>query len=88
LFEGAGLEVERVTYCNALLFPVLAVRRTLDRWLHRHGSDVEFLPAPLERLFRRLLLVEAWFVAHGARWPIGASVCALGRKPERLQSGR
>jgi len=80
LFEGAGFEVLRLTYCNSLLFPMLAVRRTLDRWLSRHGSDVEFLPAPLEWLFLRLLLAEAWLVGHGVRLPVGASVVALGRK--------
>jgi SAM-dependent methyltransferase len=81
LFEGAGLEVLRLSYCNSFLFPMLAVRRTLDRWLSRHGSDVEFLPAPLEWLFLRLLLAEAWLVGHGLRLPVGASVAALGRKP-------
>jgi SAM-dependent methyltransferase len=83
LFETAGLEVVRTTYCNSLLFPMLAVRRTLDRVLRRHGSDVEFLPAPLEWLFLRLLRLEAWLVGKGFRFPIGASVCALGRKPAR-----
>lgn len=88
LLAGAGLEVLRVTYANSLLFPLLALRRTLDRLLNRHGSDVEFLPAPLEWLFLRLLLGEAWLVARGLRLPVGASVMALGRKPERVQSGR
>lgn len=83
LFATAGLEVVRTTYCNSLLFPMLAVRRTLDRVLSRHGSDVEFLPAPLEWLFLRLLRIEAFLVGLGVRLPIGASVCALGRKPLR-----
>jgi SAM-dependent methyltransferase len=88
LVEGAGLQVLGVTYANSLLFPLLALRRTLDRWLHRHGSDVEFLPAPLEWLFLRLLRLEAWLVSLGVRLPVGASVMAIGRKPERLQSGQ
>ena len=45
LLEGEGLEVARLTYANTILFPVIAARRTLDRLLHRHGSDVGFLPA-------------------------------------------
>src|SRR4030095_8312264 len=40
LLEDEGLEVARLTYANTLLFPVIATRRTLDRLLHRHGSDV------------------------------------------------
>jgi SAM-dependent methyltransferase len=81
LFTGAGLEAVRATYCNSILFPVLALRRSLDRWLGRHGSDVEFLPAPLEWLFLRLLRLEAWLIGLGMRLPVGASVVAIGRKP-------
>jgi hypothetical protein len=81
LLSNAGLSVERSTYCNSLLFPVLFARRTLDRLLSRHGSDVGFLPAPLESLFRGVLGVEAWCVRRGLSFPLGASVVALGRKP-------
>jgi SAM-dependent methyltransferase len=80
LFEGAGLELQRSTYANAILFPLLLVRRTLDRVLGREGSDVGFLPAPLEWLFRHLLLIEAALVRGGVRLPLGASALALGRK--------
>jgi hypothetical protein len=80
LLEGEGLEVARLTYANTLLFPVIAARRTLDRLLHRHGSDVGFLPPPLEWTFRNLLGVEARLVRHLAL-PIGASVFAVARKP-------
>jgi SAM-dependent methyltransferase len=82
LLSRAGLEQVRVTYCNMILFPLLALRRTLDRWLGRHGSDVEFLPAPLEWLFLRFLRLEARLIGLGLRLPIGASVMAVGRKPE------
>jgi SAM-dependent methyltransferase len=80
LLEGGGLRVERATYCNALLFPVLFARRTLDRLLGREGSDVGFLPAPVEWAFKRALLVEAALVRRGVSFPIGASVVALARK--------
>ena len=74
------LHVERATYCNSLLFPLLFARRTLDRLLGREGSDVGFLPAPLEWAFKRALLVEAALVRRGVSFPIGASVVALPRK--------
>ena len=51
---------------TSILFPLLALRRTLDRWLGRHGSDVEFLPAPLEWLFLRFLRLEAWLIGLGS----------------------
>jgi SAM-dependent methyltransferase len=80
LLEGEGLEIARLTYANSLLFPVIAVRRTLDRLTGRHGSDVGFLPPPLEWTFRNLLAVEARLVRR-LSLPIGASVFALARKP-------
>jgi SAM-dependent methyltransferase len=81
LLEGAGLEVERLSYCNSILLPVLLVRRTLDRWLGRHGSDVEFLPAPLEWAFKRALLLESALIGRGFDLPVGSSLVALARKP-------
>lgn len=81
LLRGAGLEVLRASYCNTLLFPLLLARRTLDRLLDRHGSDVGFLPAPLELLFRGLLGLEARLIPRFSL-PIGASVTALARKPD------
>jgi SAM-dependent methyltransferase len=80
LLERCSLRVERATYCNSVLFPVLFARRTLDRALGREGSDVGFLPAPLEWAFRRALLAEAALVGHGFSFPVGASVVALARK--------
>lgn len=81
LLEGAGLTLVRSTYANSLLFPVLLSRRFLDRALNRHGSDVALLPPPLERLFYRLLAVEAGLV-RVFNLPIGASVFAVARKAD------
>jgi SAM-dependent methyltransferase len=80
LLRGAGLEVVALTYANSLLFPLLLARRTLDRLLGRRGSDVGFLPAPLEAIFKGALSVEARLVRR-VSLPIGASVFAVGRRP-------
>ncbi len=80
LLTGVGLEVRRLTYANTFLFPLLLARRTLDRLTGRHGSDVGFLPVPLEWAFRGLLGIEARMVRH-LSLPVGASVFALARKP-------
>jgi SAM-dependent methyltransferase len=80
LMSSAGLEVLRSTYANFFLFPLLAVRRTLDRISGRHGSDVQFLSPALERTFLGLLRLEAGLVPY-ISLPIGASVFALARKP-------
>lgn len=86
LLRAAGLDVLELTYANTLLFPVLALRRTLDRLTGRHGSDVSFLPAPIEATFLGLLRAEARMVRH-VRLPVGASVLALGRKPIGWSAG-
>lgn len=79
LLAAQGFEVLRASYANSLLFPLLAARRTLDRLTGRRGSDVGFLPAPLERSFAALLRLEARLVPH-VSLPLGASVFALARK--------
>jgi len=84
LLEAAGLEVERATYCNSFLFPLLLARRTTDRLLGRQGSDVGFLPSPLEWAFRHVMLVEAALIRRGFSLPIGASAVALARKPTEV----
>jgi SAM-dependent methyltransferase len=80
LLESAGLLVERATYANCVLLPLLAARRGLDRLTGRRGSDVGFLPPPLEWTFRRVLQAEARVVKH-VSLPLGSSVFALARKP-------
>jgi SAM-dependent methyltransferase len=80
LLETCGLRTERATYCNSILFPLLLARRTLDRFSGRRGSDVGFLPAPLEWAFKRALLAEATVVRRGLALPHGASVLALARR--------
>lgn len=81
ILEGAGLEVLRTTYANAFLFPLLLLRRGLDRVTGRAGSDVGFLPAILERTFRRLLELEAWLLRR-ISLPLGTSLFALARRPQ------
>jgi SAM-dependent methyltransferase len=82
LLRDAGLVTLRATYCNSFLFPVVLLRRGLDRLTGRTGSDVGFLPAPLEWAFGALLRLEAACVRRGLSFPVGASVVALARKPE------
>jgi SAM-dependent methyltransferase len=81
LLRDAGLVTVRTSYCNSFLFPVVLLRRVLDRLTGRTGSDVGFLPAPLEWLFHALLRLEAALVRAGFSFPLGASVMALARKP-------
>jgi SAM-dependent methyltransferase len=80
LLASAGFEVLRDTYANSLLFPIVAARRALDRLTGRRGSDVGFLPAPLEWAFGAALRIESRLLRR-VSLPVGASVFALARKP-------
>ncbi len=85
LLSDCGLSVLRSSYCNFLLLPLLVLRRLMDRLLGRQGSDVVFLPAALEAVFRRTLELEAsWLAGHSL--PLGSSVVAVARKPEQPHS--
>jgi SAM-dependent methyltransferase len=80
VLSDAGLEIRRSSYCNSLLLPLLAARRFLDRSLKREGSDVAFLPAPLEWLFGAALRLEAVWLTRFSL-PLGASAVAVALKP-------
>jgi SAM-dependent methyltransferase len=80
LLTSCGLRLLRATYCNSILFPLLLARRAVDRLLRREGSDVRFLPAPLEWTFRQALRAEAAAIRRGLSFPLGASVVALARR--------
>jgi SAM-dependent methyltransferase len=85
--EEQGLRVERITYANTILFPVVAIWRWLTRSSRPHPqSDVRPLPSPLRwlnPLLAGLLAVEAAWLRH-TPWglPLGVSVLALARKPQ------
>ena len=84
--EEQGLKVERLTYANTLLFPVVVIWR----WLTRSDrpdpqSDVRPLPKPwrwLNPVLKGIFAFEAaWLRNLPWRLPVGVSVMALARKP-------
>lgn len=84
LLEGAGLEVVRVSYTFATLFPLVYTVRALQRWQgggQAPPSDTEIsVPAaPINATLSALLAVEAWLLRM-MNMPIGSSVICLARK--------
>lgn len=79
----AGFIVERISYANTVLFPLVFIKRViLERGGRKGGaSDVAALPWRwLDTLFYGALLLEARLL----RWfslPIGLSVVCVARKP-------
>lgn len=78
LLQAAGLTVRRLTYANAVLFPLAASRRLLADTLRRPlAHDLQLPSAPLNRLLRRVLEREASWLRRGHNLPWGLSLYAL-----------
>lgn len=85
VMEQAGFVVEKCTHANMFLFPAAAAKRLSERiWppKNQFASDLQQVPAPLDRAFRWLLSAEAPLIRRGTL-PYGLSLMALGRKPLR-----
>jgi SAM-dependent methyltransferase len=77
LLARAGFTQIRTRYWNSLLFPLMV----LQRITHRHGaSDVALLPAPIEKLFHRIVTLEAWLGERGWSFPFGGSILAIAER--------
>ena len=81
MLHAAGFSVLRLTYWNALLFPLLLARRQLRRPPAGAAprSDLTPLPAFINACFGALLGVERFLLAH-VNLPFGSSVFAVARK--------
>jgi len=78
LLQDAGLTVRRLTYANAVLFPLAASRRLLADTLRQPlAHDLNLPPAPLNRLLRLVLEREAGWLRRGHDLPWGLSLYAL-----------
>lgn len=90
LLRETGLEIERITYCNTVLFaPILAARKLKNLknrlWPRRDqtavpDSDLNELPRPLNEGLFRLMQAERRFMAR-RDLPFGVSLLAIARKP-------
>jgi SAM-dependent methyltransferase len=85
--EEQGLTVERLTYANFFLFPVVVVWRWLRRSdRHDPQSDVRPLPKLLRWLnpvLTGLLAIEAAWLRHlPFPMPFGVSIIVVARKPD------
>jgi SAM-dependent methyltransferase len=81
--EEAGFVVDRVSSFVTSLLPAMLVSRALSG-VRRGPYDpiAELLPpAPLNRLFERMLDAEAAAILHGVSLPVGGSLLAVGRRP-------
>jgi 2-polyprenyl-3-methyl-5-hydroxy-6-metoxy-1,4-benzoquinol methylase len=76
----AGFVIERITYFNTLLFPVVYVVRKLNNLLGRDGaSDVEMPGSFVNGILTGIFGLEKYLLRH-LRLPFGVSILAVVRK--------
>jgi SAM-dependent methyltransferase len=92
--RAAGLEPERTTYTNSLVFPVAAVWRLMSYrlGLGRFAPKHDFWPVPdwLNTLLASFYSLEAWLLRR-VDLPVGVSVVCIARnaaRPNRLGAER
>jgi ubiquinone/menaquinone biosynthesis C-methylase UbiE len=91
IVEGAGFVVERLTYTNASLFPLMLAVRTIQRLAglaapEEAGREIATPPALVNGVLAALLAIEALAL----RWidmPFGSSLLCLARKPRGVNEG-
>jgi ubiquinone/menaquinone biosynthesis C-methylase UbiE len=84
LLEGAGFQIERLTYWNATLMPPIALVRWLSRMRLARApegarSDFRPLPAPVNTMLRGVAALELNASRH-LSLPFGISVFAIAQK--------
>jgi len=83
---AAGFVVERATYANCLLLPLVGAKRLAERWASGSPADLDSTPGWLNSVLKRVLGLEAQLLRRMS-FPVGVSVLALARRPEAA-SGR
>lgn len=80
LLESHGFHIRRITFFNALLFPLAALQRFFQRNKEEAKSDVEDVPAPLNAILRWTFSLER-FLAPQIDLPFGVSLFVCAEKP-------
>jgi SAM-dependent methyltransferase len=85
--SGAGLQVEWMSYTNALLFPIVLGARLVQRALRldtpdETGREIEVPAAPVNAAFDAILAIEAALL-RVVNMPFGSSLLCMARKDDR-----
>ena len=78
---AAGFVEAQILHWNAILFPLMVLRRKILRRAPGAPSDVGLLPAPVERFFFACVAFEAALAARGLALPFGGSILATAVRP-------
>lgn len=79
LLEEAGFTVDKLSYYNTLLLPLVLAVRVAKRLLGRDGDDMELPPAPVNALLYQIFALESFWLPW-AGFPAGVSLVAVARR--------
>lgn len=76
----AGFTIEKISYFNTFLFPLIGVVRVINNLLKRKGgSDVDLPHPAVNYIVEKIFSLEKYFLRF-MNFPIGVSVLAVVRK--------
>jgi SAM-dependent methyltransferase len=78
--ELSGFKVEKLSYYNTLLFPIVYIIRKLNNILHRNGSSDVDMPNPfLNSVLKMIFGIEKYLLRY-CNMPFGVSIIAVLKK--------
>lgn len=80
--EKAGFKIEKITYANTVLFPLIALIRLaqkMDRRKNMASSDIAPTPAFANGILKFILAIEAKLIKK-INFPFGLSILCVARK--------
>lgn len=82
--EKSGFVIERITYRNTILFPLIAVIRIIKKYYSSTcetiESDMRALPFLLNKFLSGILRFENRLIMLGINFPFGSSIFCVSRK--------
>jgi 2-polyprenyl-3-methyl-5-hydroxy-6-metoxy-1,4-benzoquinol methylase len=76
----AGFVVEKISYFNTFLFPIIYIVRMLNKITKRDGaSDIEMPKAPINSLLKIIFRLEKYLLRY-VNLPFGVSILAVVKK--------
>jgi len=81
IFLDNGFIIERITYANFFLFPLVYLKRRMERKIHnvQEESDIKDTPRAINSLLYLILSLEAKLMCF-VNLPQGSSLVCLGKK--------
>lgn len=79
-----GFKIKKVTYAYCFIFPIILIKRILEKFSNDPSSDVEEIPKFFNILLLQVQRIETWVILNFSL-PFGLTVYAICQKPEKFK---